>query len=210
MINELIVRKNHLTTIPETMNCREAVAILEEKDLRLAPVLDASNTLFRGNIYRYHIYQYLYHHPDADLSNIPVTRFLKNTTKIMRDTDSMYSLFFAMSDLPYIAVLNEQNTFLGIIRHSTMTDFFAKAWSMENAGYVIEIKTIGKKGELAKASRIINRHSDISASMTLERTDYNTHASILFVLPNNIDQMQLNALKRDFSRRNYPINCFKL
>lgn len=210
MINELIVRKNHLTTIPETMNCREAVAILEEKDLRLAPVLDASNTLFRGNIYRYHIYQYLYHHPDADLSSIPVTRFLKNTTKIMRDTDSMYSLFFAMSDLPYIAVLNEQNTFLGIIRHSTMTDFFAKAWSMENAGYVIEIKTIGKKGELAKASRIINRHSDISASMTLERTDYNTHASILFVLPNNIDQMQLNALKRDFSRRNYPINCFKL
>lgn len=210
MINELIVRKNHLTTIPETMNCREAVAILEEKDLRLAPVLDASNTLFRGNIYRYHIYQYLYHHPDADLTNIPVTRFLKNTTKIMRDTDSIYSLFFAMSDLPYIAVLNEHNTFLGIVRHNTMTDFLAKAWSMEGAGYVIEVKTIGKKGELSKTSRIVNRHTDITASMTLERTDYNTHASILFVLPNSLEPLQLNALKRDFSRKNYPINCFKL
>ena len=76
MINELLIHKNHLTCIPETMNCADAVAILEKEGMRLAPVLDGSNTLFRGNIYRYHIYQYKYHHPEADLTKIPVTHFL--------------------------------------------------------------------------------------------------------------------------------------
>lgn len=210
MIDELLIHKNHLTCIPETMTCRDAVAILEKENLRCAPVLDGSNTMFRGNIYRYHIYQYLYHHPEADLTQIPVTHFLKNTTKIMRDSDSIYSLFFAMSDLPHIAVLNEQNTFLGIIRHNTMTDFFAKAWSMQHAGYVMDVKTVGKKGELVKISRLINRHCDILANMTIEKTDYNTHSSIMFVLPSGLDQLQLNALERDLNRKQYQVKFFKL
>lgn len=210
MINELLIDKNHLTCIPETMTCRDAVAVLEEESLRSAPVLDGSNTLYRGNIYRYHIYQYFYHHPEADLNQIPVTHFLKNTTKIIRDSDSIYSLFFAMSDLPYIAVLNDQNSFLGIIQHNTMTDFFAQAWSMHHAGFVLDVKTIGKKGELVKISRLINRHCDISANMTIEKTTYNTHSSIMFALPEGLDQLQLNALERDLVRKGYQVKFYKL
>lgn len=209
MINELLIHKNHLTCIPETMNCADAVAILEKEGMRLAPVLDGSNTLFRGNIYRYHIYQYKYHHPEADLTKIPVTHFLKNTTKIVHDTDSIYGLFFAMSDLPYVAVLNEQNTFLGTISHNAMTRYFAQAWSMQTAGHVLNIRTIGKKGEYERLIKLIHRYSDINSLMSLDEADTNTFGSINFVLPNDLDQLKLNALIRDLNKRGYQTRHYR-
>ena len=210
MINELLIHKNHLTCIPETMNCEEALTILEGDGARLAPVLDGSNTLFRGNIYRYHIYQYKSKHPEADLSQIPVTHFLKNTTKIVHDTDSLYRLFFAMSDLPYIAVLNEQNSFLGIVRHNTMTRYFAQAWAMQTAGFVLNVRIIGKKSEYERLIKIIHRYSEINSMMTLEEADTNTFASINFVLPAGLDQIKLNALVRDLEKRGYQTRSYKV
>ena len=210
MINELLVHKNHLTCIPETMNCAEAVALLEKEGARLAPVLDGSNTLFRGNIYRYHIYPYKFNNPEADLSQIPVTHFLKNTTNIVHDTDSIYGLFFAMSDLPYIAVLNEQNTFMGTISHNAMTRYFAQAWAMQKAGHVINVRTIGKKGEYERLLKVIHRYSEISSFMTLDEADSNTFSSMNFVLPVDLDQIKLNALLRDLAKRGYQTSYYKI
>lgn len=210
MIEALIVPKNKLICINEKLNCQEAIQILESNGLRCAPVLDDTNTIFRGNIFRYHIYQHLFRYPNTDLSTIPVTHFLKNTTKIVRVSDNILRLLFMITDLPQIAVLNDQNTFVGIIEHSTMMQFLANAWLSNNAKYVLEVQSKGQIGELSRLTKLINRYTDIISCMTFDETKYLTPSKALFVLPASLDLVHLNDMERLLTRKNYPTRHYKI
>ena len=209
MIYSLLVPKQRITYLTESDNCQAALDLLEDQGKRLAPVLDKTGTLFRGNIYRYHIYQYAYHHPEVDLSTIPVTHFLKNTTRVVHEHDSFYQLLFTMNDLPYIVVLSEQNNFLGIVEHNRMLNFLAQAWSMQHTGYVLSVETLGGTGELSKISKLINRYSDIATATTLEATAYDTKAHVLFSLPKTLDPVQFNQLIKQLEKK-YKITSYRL
>ena len=210
MIDSLLIPKQKVTYLSEKDNCATALAILEKEGKRCAPVLDATATLYRGNLYRYHIYQYHYHHPEVDLATIPVTHFLKNTTRVIHEHDSFFQLLFAMVDLPYIAVLNQQNTFLGVIEHNAILNFLAQAWSMSKTGFVLSVETLGGTGELAKISKFINRYCDISAATTFEQTDYDTKARVVFALPDSLDPVHFNQLVKSLEKRQYTIQSFRL
>ncbi|UUX33229.1 cyclic di-AMP binding protein CbpA [Fundicoccus culcitae] len=210
MFDDLVVYKDKLQCLSESAMCDEAIEILEDNHLRCTPILDQTNTMYRGNIYRYHIYQYKYHHPDSDLSKIPVTRFLKNSTRVFRQNDHFYRLFFAMKDLPYLAVIDENNAFVGVIPHDNLIDFLAQAWAINRAGYILFVKSMGKRGDLNRLARIINRYSDISSSMFLDRTDYRTHAMSIFVLPEDVDKIQINQLVKYLSRKDIEHQLYDL
>lgn len=210
MIEHLIIPKDRLISINEQLNCQETIQLLESKGLRCAPVLDATNTIFRGNIYRYHIYQHKFRYPDTDLSTLPVTHFLKNTTKVIRPNDSVLKLIFAIRDLPHIAVLSEQNTFLGIIEHSTMIDFLMEAWFSGNARYLLEVQSEGYIGELTRLTKLINRYTDILGAMTFDETKYGNPSKALFILPASFDVVELNDLERLLSRKNYRAKHYKI
>lgn len=210
MIEALMIPKDVMTVFPETLSCYDALKILEVEGLRCAPVLDGSKTIFRGNIYRYHIYHHKFHHPDCDLTQISVTRFLKNTTKVVRNTDSLYELFFSISDLPYIAVLNLSNSFLGVVRHKTMQDFFKQSWAINEAGYALRVEAIGKHGQLSKVTRLVNRRSDITSAMTIDRGDYYNRSAILYLLPKDLNMLTFQTLLKDLERRKYSVEYWQL
>lgn len=210
MIKNLVQHKDNIVTINETMNCLEAIEVLEKHSLRNAPVVDATNTLYRGNIYRYHIYKYKFHHPDADLSQVKVTQFLKNTTRVVNENDTFYQLIFAIHDLPYIAVLNNENVFTGTIQHDTMVNYLAQAWVADKSGYILAIQTRGEKGELNKLARLINRKTDINSAITFEKTTYDTSTYLMVTLPDYLDASTVRALVSDLNRRKYEVNVFTM
>ena len=210
MIEQLVVPKQQLSYLTEADNCASALDLLEDQGLRCVPVLDATQTLYRGNLYRYHIYQYAYHHPDEDLSRLPVTHFLKNTTRVVHEQDSFYHLVFTLNDLPYVAVLDRDNRFSGIIRHNTMLQWLAQAWAMPNAGFALLVETLGSRGELAQVSKLINRFSDIVSATTLEKTDMDTKGQILYALPSSLDPVEYNQLVKQLERRGYRIRSYRL
>lgn len=209
MIDELMTPKDTIISIPQTMNCLEAVQILEDNSLRSAPVLDASKTIYRGNIYRYHIYQYHFHHPEEDLKQILVTRFLKNTTKVVRITDTILDLFFALKDLPYVAVLNADNAFMGIIRHQTLLSFFNQSWAMNEAGYLIMVESLGKKGDLMQLCRLINRYTDIVSCMTLDRNVYHNRSTVVYQLPKDLNILTFQTLIKYLEKRHYNVQYWQ-
>lgn len=210
MIESLLIHKQDVVCVPETWNCADALELLEQHQVRCAPIVDSTNTLYRGNVYRYHIYQYAYNNPQSDLRSIPVTHFLKNSTRFARLSDSLFNLIFAMNDLPYLAILNEHNAFVGIIRHNRLLNFLSQAWVMHDAGYVLQVEAIGAKGELAKITKIINKYCDISTVMTLEQSNYGTSTYVLFVLPSYLDLAQFNHLLRDLARKHYRVVHFNM
>ena len=105
LLESLVTPKKDLTIVTESLTLAEALEILEASNNRCVPILDEDHQLFRGNIYRMHIYRHLASHGDMHL---PVTYLLKNATKFIYSDSSYFNLFFSMRDLPYIAVLNEQ------------------------------------------------------------------------------------------------------
>ena len=99
--NEYVIKiscssKKSLTVVKESCTLEEAIKILEESGYRCVPVLDETETFFRGNIYKMHIYR---HKANGDMS-LPVTHLIKNSTKFISVDSSFFKVFFTIKELP--------------------------------------------------------------------------------------------------------------
>lgn len=210
MLRRLIVPKEEVICIPETYSCQQAVELMEVHQLRNAPVVDETGTLFRGNIYRYHIYKYKFHHPEVDMAQFSVTYLLKNATKTIQETASTLHLLFTMKDLPYLAVLNQQRRFIGIVKHETVLDYFQQAWTIPQLSCIIAIHSEGNKGELRRVSRVVNRYCDISLAMTMDETDYHTPSKVVYGIPKTVDLLAVKRLIHYLDRHRYQYEVYYL
>lgn len=165
LIKSLCIPKKSLTTVNEDVTLQEAIEILEESGYRCVPILDESGQIFRGNIYKMHIYR---HKANGGDMNLPVTHLLKNATKYVHLDDSFFNIFFSIKELPYISVLDSDNHFYGILTHSSLLSMLQQSWSIDNGSFVLTIASAGQKGDLANISKIINKFASISSCITLD------------------------------------------
>ena len=103
LLKTLIKPKKELTTVKEDCTLEEALHVLEDSGYRCVPILDESGKIFRGNIYKMHIYR---HKSRGGDMNLPVTYLLKNATKFVSINSAFFNVFFSIKDLPYITVLD--------------------------------------------------------------------------------------------------------
>ena len=89
LIKSLVIKKDYLTTVNERATLAEALKILEDSGYRCVPIVDDTGTIFRGNIYKMHIYR---HKSQGGDMNLPVTYLLKNATKTIK-VNSHFSKF---------------------------------------------------------------------------------------------------------------------
>lgn len=209
MIKDLMTPKEALITLSEEASAVEALAVLEDQGLRCAPILDSSQTIYRGTLYAHHVYKYGYHHPEADLNQMGVTRFMKNVTKVIHLKDSLLDLLFALKDLPYIAVLDHDQAFLGVVKHETLLNYLYQSWSMPHVGYALMVDAQMDKGNLTRITRIINRYSKILSVITIERNTYNDRPATLFHLPKDLDILSFQTLIKELERRKYQIRFWE-
>lgn len=165
LIKSLCIPKKNLTTVNEDVTLEEAIDILENSGYRCVPILDESGKIFRGNIYKMHIYR---HKANGGDMSLPVTHLLKNATKYVHLDDSFFKIFFTIKELPYISVLDQDNHFYGILTHSSLLSMLQQSWSIDNGSFVLTIASAGQKGDLATISKIINKYASISSCLTLD------------------------------------------
>ena len=165
LIKSLCIPKKNLTTVNEDVTLEEAIGILENSGYRCVPIVDESGKIFRGNIYKMHIYR---HKANGGDMSLPVTHLLKNATKYVHLDDSFFKIFFTIKELPYISVLDQDNHFYGILTHSSLLSMLQQSWSIDNGSFVLTIASAGQKGDLATISKIINKYASISSCITLD------------------------------------------
>lgn len=165
LIKSLCIPKTNLTTVNEDVTLEEAIGILENSGYRCVPIVDESGKIFRGNIYKMHIYR---HKANGGDMSLPVTHLLKNATKYVHLDDSFFKIFFTIKELPYISVLDQDNHFYGILTHSSLLSMLQQSWSIDNGSFVLTIASAGQKGDLATISKIINKYASISSCITLD------------------------------------------
>lgn len=165
LLKTMVYKKQDLTTVTESNTLEEALQILEDSGFRCVPILDETNKIFRGNIYKMHIYR---HKASGGDMTLPVTHLLKNATKFIHINSSFFQVFFTIKELPYIAVLDEDNYFYGILTHSSLLNMLSQSWNLEKGSYVLTIASTGKQGDLANMTKIISKYSNIASCITLD------------------------------------------
>lgn len=201
IFDSLIKRKDELTTLPEDTTLSEALKVLEDTGYRCVPILDKSGKLFRGNIYKMHIYRHKSRNGDMSL---PVTSLLKNATKFISVNDAFYKVFFTIRDLPYIAVLDEHNQFYGILTHNRILKMLAESWNVNNGSYTLTIAIPDERGALVTMAKEITRFSQIANIMSLNLTDTSVRL-VLVTLPENITADRVDRIVKRLKRRGFDV-----
>src|SRR5699024_9251489 len=142
LIKSLCIPQRNVVTLNEEVTLEQAIQTLEETGYRCVPVLDETGKIFRGNIYKMHIYR---HKSNGGDMNLPVTHLLKNATKYIHLNSSFFKIFFTIKELPYISVLDSDNHFYGILTHSSLLNMLQQSWNLNNGSFVLTIASGGQK-----------------------------------------------------------------
>lgn len=201
LIKELSLAKTKVRTVPESYTLEEALELLEESGFRCVPIVDETGTIYRGNIYRMHIYK---HKSEGKDMSLPVTHLLKNATKFVHTSSSFYTIFFMIKDLPYITVLDEQDHFYGILTHSALINLLEQSWKIDKGSYVLTIASAGEKGDLSNITKIVNRFSDIISCITLDVDNGPIRRTILTLAP-AADADTVEKISNALDRRDFRI-----
>lgn len=201
LIKELSLAKTRVRTVPETVTLEEALELLEDYGYRCVPVVDETKKLYRGNIYRMHLYK---HKSEGGDMSLPVTHLLKNATKYVHTYSSFYNIFFMIKDLPYITVLDENNHFYGILTHSALISLLEQSWNLKTGSYVLTIAVSGDKGDLANVSKIINRYSSIMSTMTLD-SEQDSIRRLIMTLEPEATASDVEKISEQLDRRGYRV-----
>lgn len=202
LIKSLCIPQINVVTLDEQATLEQAITKLEETGFRCVPVLDESGQIFRGNIYKMHIYR---HKSNGGDMSLPVTHLIKNATKHIHLNSSFFKIFFMIKDLPYITVLNEQNHFFGILTHSTLLDMLQESWSVDTGSYVLTIASSGEKGDLANISKAINRYCSIISCITLDVNPENKIRRTIMTLEPGVTKDTLNSIRELLDKRGFSV-----
>ncbi|WP_251548085.1 cyclic di-AMP binding protein CbpA [Limosilactobacillus caecicola] len=201
IFNSLIKPKKELTTLTEDATLEEALQVLEESGYRCVPILDPSRTIFRGNIYKMHIYRHKSRGGDMSL---PVTALLKNSTKFISIDTDFYSVFFTIRDLPYITVLDRENHFYGILTHNSLLKLLAEAWNVNNGRYVLNVHVSDERGDLARLTKEITRFCQIANVISLD-PDEQDGKQVLFTLPADVDKEKVTKITKRLTKKGFTV-----
>jgi CBS domain-containing protein len=201
LIRELSLAKTKVRTVPETVTLEEALELLEEYGYRCVPILDETGKIYRGNIYRMHIYK---HKSEGKDMSLPVTHLLKNATKYVHTYSTFYSIFFMIKDLPYITVLDENNHFYGILTHSALINLLEQSWKINAGSFVLTVAAPGETGDLANIAKAINRYSGIISLITLDVEDAPIQRMIVTLSP-EATQDDVDKISKLLDRRGYGV-----
>ncbi|WP_061777246.1 cyclic di-AMP binding protein CbpA [Levilactobacillus senmaizukei] len=202
LLKSLVKPKERLVTVREDVTLEQALKVLEDSGYRCVPILDETGQIFRGNIYKMHIYRHKSRGGDMQL---PVTSLLKNATKFISVNSAFFNVFFSIKDLPYIAVLDDNNAFYGILTHTRLMDMLSQSWNVNIGSYVLTIVSGGDRGDLAGMAKIITKYTNIASVISLDGQEGELVHRIMFTLPAEVDEEKLDRIVKALERKEYQV-----
>ncbi|WP_121661112.1 cyclic di-AMP binding protein CbpA [Metabacillus litoralis] len=147
---------------------KEAYDYLKETGYRSIPVLKNEGKIFVGFIYKVHLLEHYVEHNGKESD--PIEPLVQNQDAYIYEEDSFFKTFLTIRRLPFLAVLNEEKEFSGIITHSNIMDVLEDSFGMKTGGVLLTVGTKEHKGaikDLVTAVKDIN----IEGLLTMDNGD---------------------------------------
>jgi CBS domain-containing protein len=195
------VQKSDVKYCHDDFTVQQALQFLNETGFRSVPVLSKNGTTFEGLIYKVDILEYLYE--KSGDANASILTLVESKDAFVYDEDSFFKTFLTIRRLPFIAVLNSENEFLGIITHSNVMDVLEDSFGMRTGGYTLTIATIEHKGAIKELVSLI-RDINIDGMLTLDNGEKYLRRIILN-LPGSLGEDKIQAIKRKLEAKEFRV-----
>lgn len=194
------VAKQNVICVKENDSMEHALNKLNESGFRCVPVLDESETKFVGNIYKVHILEF---EKEGSLTS-PVKELVKNKDGLVNDDEAFFKVFFSIKRLPYLAVVNEEGAFLGILTHANVIKVLEDAWGVNNGSYSLTIGTVEFSGALAKMLKVVNKHCNVQSVISLNNNSKYARR-VCIVLPEGAKVDTVEKIKKELYKNNFIV-----
>lgn len=195
------VEKSDVKYCHDNFTVQQALQFLNETGFRSVPVLSKNGTTFEGLIYKVDILEYLYE-KNGD-ANGSILTLVESKDAFVYDEDSFFKTFLTIRRLPFIAVLNSENEFLGIMTHSNVMDVLEDSFGMRTGGYTLTIATIEHKGAIKDLVSLI-RDINIEGMLTLDNGERYLRRIILN-LPGSLEEDEIQVIKRKLEAKEFRV-----
>nr|WP_309100124.1 cyclic di-AMP binding protein CbpA [Fredinandcohnia onubensis] len=195
------VQKSDVKYCHDDFTVQQALQFVNETGFRSVPVLSKNGTTFEGLIYKVDILEYLYER-NGD-ANASILTLVESKDAFVYDEDSFFKTFLTIRRLPFIAVVNSENEFLGIITHSNVMDVLEDSFGMRTGGYTLTIATIEHKGAIKDLVSLV-RDVNIDGMLTLDNGEKYLRRIILN-LPGSLGEDKIQAIKRKLEAKEFRV-----
>ncbi|PEB54302.1 hypothetical protein CON65_22400 [Bacillus pseudomycoides] len=176
----------------------EALDHLNKTGYRCVPVLDEKKEKFLGNVYKVDILEYKGSLED-DLSEL-----LNDKEGYVREDSSFFKVFFTIKKLPYLSVIDEKGTFLGILTHKKVFELLEDAWGVHSSKYSVMVGTQDYNGAIQKLSTVLKKYSGIQSLMTFDNNALLVRR-IMFTLGEEFKAEELENLLKDLEDHGFRV-----
>ncbi|MDM5187618.1 cyclic di-AMP binding protein CbpA [Bacillus sp. DX4.1] len=184
--------KYHFLPKQQVIFCKEddsgeqALNMMNENGYRAIPVLAEDEKQFKGIIYKVDILECKC---NEGLEDIYAKGIMEDKSAFIFEKDSFFRAFYAIRRLPFLAVLNGYNEFVGILTHSNVFDVIEDSFGMQTGGYILTIATQDCKGTIKELGTLLKSYH-IGGLFTLDNGDQ----YIRRVIVNITDELSEKAL----------------
>ncbi len=165
LVKQKHVKKTEVTTVNATDSAQVALERLNTSGFRCIPVLSEDNKKFIGNIYKVTLLEYLVDHGHLD---IPVAELAEDHDSYISEESSFYEVFYSIKMLPYVAVLDENEDFSGIMTHAKVFELLEEAWGYKTGSCAITIALPDAEGILINVLKKIKKHATVHCIFSLD------------------------------------------
>ncbi|MEH7380646.1 cyclic di-AMP binding protein CbpA [Bacillus sp. JJ1533] len=195
------VPKQDVKFCDDQFTVQQALQFLNETGYRSVPVLSKNGTAFDGLIYKVDILEYLYE-KNGD-ANANISTLVESKDAFVYEEDSFFKTFLTIRRLPFIAVLNAEQEFQGIITHANVMDVLEDSFGMKTGGYTLTIATIEHRGAIKELVSLI-QDINIDGMLTLDNGEKYLRRIILN-LPGSLGEEKIQRIKRKLEEKEFRV-----
>jgi len=186
-----IISKEKVKYCKESFSIKEAIEALESSGYRCVPVLDDSGTYFKGNIYVQEIYRAIV--KETVTWNDSIMELVEDQGVSIQEQASFFRIFTNIKKYPYLAVLNEENTFTGILTHANVMEILEDSWGLKTGSYTLTISTHEYQGALNSIVASLKKFTSIQSLMSLDN-ESTFFRRVIVTLPKDTSETTLKEV----------------
>ncbi|WP_028782925.1 CBS domain-containing protein [Thalassobacillus devorans] len=207
LVKNNIIPKHRVVSIYEDATMSEAKRVLDKSEYRCIPAVN-SNGEYRGMIFRSRIERYeneCFRNGDTPDENEHITNVLAYPETYVYEETSFPQAMLRVKALPFIAVLDKREKFVGILTHNKVFDLLEQSFGLHAGDYIFTIASPEKHGAVAQLSKMLNKRGiNIEGLMTFD-DDGSRVVRRLCIAVSNVTKAQLSELFAKLEKKGYRV-----
>ncbi len=167
-VRSVMMPKNDCLVAEENQSLQEVLESFDRNDIEGMPVVKDGK--YKGMITKQRIYESYFENVEEDkqlfLENHQVNEVLSHADVSVHKDDVFESAFKSLKGDPIIAVVDDENNFLGIVTRYDAIEQFESVFGMKKTGIRITFSTTEQEGILYRLTDIIKKHHENVISLT--------------------------------------------